>query len=258
MEEAILFLRMVKVTMDRTAAYFDLLEAFELPWCPLCLLVQRAVDRSISAINHESAGDPQIREQLRVSLGFCHVHAYTWLKHAHVLGTAAIYAEVLTRTLNSLQSLSPPSSSLRDSVAEALGLPLNPRRRVDDLEPDGPCVICQVERETEQELMRTLVAMVSQTKARSAYERSPGLCLPHLRAALQQSPDEAFTILRDRAIAQQELLIGQLREIVRRHDYRYMHEPAGPERGAAERAVWHVVGAPVLARNTLLTGVPDS
>jgi hypothetical protein len=111
--------------------------------------------------------------------------------------------------------------------------------------PSGRCPACQVLAESEEMLVQTLLATLPQPAFREAYMASAGVCLPHLRQALGQVEDEpTFTVLRDVAIAGEERLLAQLRDIIRKHDYRFRGEPVGAERGAAERAVHHVIGAP--------------
>jgi len=77
----------------------------------------------------------------------------------------------------------------------------------------------------------------------TAYAASDGLCLPHLRLALDAAPnDRVFRALRARALQTQETMIAQLNETIRKHDYRFRHEPAGEEKGSPQRAVDHVAG----------------
>lgn len=239
--------------MDRTVSYYDLIEAFAKEGCPVCRLGLAAVHRYLEAVNYESAGDPGIRGQLRASLGFCNVHAHQWLGLAHVLGTAAIYVDVLTQLAADLQALSFHSHTLLAGVAALF----DPRAdRGSDpglLVPTGQCPACQNWATTEEMVIRTLLSTLLEPAFREAYAGSAGMCLPHLRHALTEAGDEAtFAMLRDAAAAQEQRLLTQLREIIRRSDYRFVDEPVGAERGAAERAVYHVVGAPGIPRS----GIP--
>lgn len=43
-------------------------------------------------------------------------------------------------------------------------------------------------------------------------------------------------------IETETLLLAQLSEIIRKHDYRFQSEPPGDEVGAASRAIAHVSG----------------
>jgi hypothetical protein len=52
-----------------------------------------------------------------------------------------------------------------------------------------------------------------------------------------------FELLRSRAQQTHETLVAHLNETIRKHDYRFRHEPAGDEKGSPERAVAYVAGA---------------
>jgi hypothetical protein len=112
------------------------------------------------------------------------------------------------------------------------------------LKPDGQCPFCRVRDEAAAMAVTALIAGLSEPEFRAAYAQSATLCIPHLRQALCRAAPEEFAMLREVAIAQVGQLRRQLREIIRKHDYRYRHEPAGIERGAAQRAVYHVAGWP--------------
>jgi Family of unknown function (DUF6062) len=86
---------------------------------------------------------------------------------------------------------------------------------------------------------------LSEPSFRAAYLASYGLCLPHLRLTLELvTNQEDFSALRDHAVAKYDQLSQQLREIIRKHDYRFRDEPTGGERGATERAVRQVASDP--------------
>jgi hypothetical protein len=72
---------------------------------------------------------------------------------------------------------------------------------------------------------------------------SPGLCLPHLRQALQGAPDEA-TLRRLIEIQLECLgrLRTELRELTRKFDHRFKHETIGSEGDAWLRAIDQVSG----------------
>ena len=231
--------------MGHTLSYYDLREAFAEDGCPICRLALAAAVRWIAAINYESAGDPGVRAELRASFGFCAIHGQQWLHQANVLATATIYVDVLTRVVAERRMLSVTRASTLAGVAAFLGAHTDPGHGHQPLLPSGRCPVCQAVAETEAMLLDTLLAALPDPAFGAAYRASGGLCLPHLRRALAQASDEgSFGLLRDVAVAREECLLAQLREIIRRSDYRFSHEPAGEERGGAERAVRHVAGAP--------------
>ena len=91
--------------------------------------------------------------------------------------------------------------------------------------------------ETESRLLKTLLKGLSDDAFVTAYAASDGLCLPHLRLALDNASNErVFRELRARALQTEEQLIAHLNDTIRKHDYRFRHEPAGEEKGSPERA----------------------
>ncbi len=237
--------------MNATQSHFDLLDMIAEPGCPVCAIGLRRVAHYIDAVNYDSVGDHGIRAQLRASLGYCNTHAHQWLHTAFVLGTAKIYNEVLGLIDDDLRALQHHDDAFADRVAARL------LHRDDDedpaaaiVAPTGSCPVCQHLADTETLLIRTLLRSLREEPAfREAYQQSTGLCLPHLRMALAASADhDIFDLLRQRALDTQSTLRQQLQEIIRKHDYRFQHEPPGAEKGAAERAVAHVAGAPRIAK----------
>lgn len=232
--------------MDHTQTHYDLVDAFAEDGCPFCRLGLATVHRWMDAVDYESVGDPEVRQRLRAAQGFCHEHAHQWLGQAHVLGTAQIYRDVLSELTDALRVLPAPRQTFLAGVASLLAP--GPSQRGGAacavLAPVGRCPACRVLDDTEAMLAETLVAGLAEAGFAAAYAASAGLCLPHLRLAVCRANDEAaFVALRDAAIAKQERLLAQLDEVIRRHDYRFVGEPWGEERGAATRAVQHVVGA---------------
>jgi hypothetical protein len=84
---------------------------------------------------------------------------------------------------------------------------------------------------------------------RAARREGRGLCIPHLVAGLRLMPDAASADrLIDVYLRGEAELRAELREYIRKQDYRYTNEPPGREVGAWRRAVWRMVGSPVPRR----------
>ena len=235
---------MLSSRTTETQGNHDLFDAFRREGCPICTLVTAAVHRYMTSTNYDSVGDPLIRQQFERSQGFCNLHAHQWLNEAFILGTAQIYRDVLRVTFDDLRRQSFRSRPLGQRVGAMLG-----RGKTSDgyglPTPAGPCPACDIEEETGLRLRRTLLAGLAGTEFRDAYASSDGLCLVHLGPALQEAERrEVFDALRQRAIATRETLLAHLEETIRKHDYRFQHEPAGDEAGSPARAVNHVTGQP--------------
>jgi len=233
--------------LARTKTHFDLLDACSEPGCPVCRLALAAVTRAIDAVDYEFVNEPDVRTKIERTWGFCNTHAHQWLREGHVLGVALVYEGILTRIQPEVEKV---RSTARPGLLSGLAARLGRRRPgepCDLLQPDGRCPLCRERDETERLLIRSLGEGLAETADdfRTAFRRSDGLCLPHLRLALCTITDSpTVDVLRAATLAHQERLMPQLREIVRKHDYRFRDEPSGDERGAATRAVTHVTGLP--------------
>ncbi|MDP9351939.1 MAG: DUF6062 family protein [Chloroflexota bacterium] len=224
--------------MGPTRTYHDLLEAFGQDGCAVCRLAARSVSSFLSSISNEGGlTDPEVRDRIRAAHGFCNEHAHQWLREQHLLGTAILYEDLLDHLATELQAL-------RFQKRGRLGNPFTARERTPvALAAHQECAACRSLADTEQRMIAAVLSGLRAEEFRTAYEHSRGLCVPHLRVALAEAPDEdLFATLTDLAVARHKALAEQLREIIRRHDYRYSEEPSGEERGAAARAVRQVVG----------------
>jgi hypothetical protein len=231
----------------RSRTYYDLRDACAETGCPVCRLTLRAVSRYIASVDYEYVNEPDVRAEVERAQGFCNTHAQQWLREGHVLAVALVYEGILDRLRRGVERAGPGD---RGGRLTAVGSRLGRRGRgvaPDSLRPEGGCPVCRERDETEAHLLRVLGEglAAAEDDLRAAFRQSDGLCLLHLRLALSTIGNaEAGDALRAATLAHQERLMRQLREIVRKHDYRFRDEPSGEERGAATRAVAHVAGLP--------------
>jgi hypothetical protein len=179
--------------------------------------------------------DPESRAALRASAGFCPPHAELWAGSASVLATAHLYGDLMKRLSDELATLRPPG-----------GAPLVRRRsngrRLRLFESASPCRFCVEDAQTSAHFAEVLGRTAADEAMRSALSNG-SLCVPHGKLALgQASAEESFLSIRDHLIKQTDEVSADLREIVRKHDYRFQGEPVGSEVGAGKRAMRLVVG----------------
>lgn len=184
--------------------------------CALCWLTHRHLLRRVSTLLDEHLTDPQWRQSLHDENGFCAYHAALVLSRADVLSVAILAEDVLASV-----SLSMPS-----------------RRR-----PGGwRCHLCESQRQDEAQAAKLLAQLLRQAEWRERYAASQGLCLPHVRQVLLNASPE----VRDWLVANEggrwQGLRAQLREVIRKHDYRFQQEPWGEERGSWRRAFHKLYG----------------
>jgi hypothetical protein len=228
--------------------YYELLEAFQQPGCPLCRQVQGALERFLSHLFYESVTDPAVRHRLRRSLGFCQRHAWLLVdaRLGDALGMAIIYHDLLGSLLKHLPqeaAVSPQNPTSRRFRRLSSSLKILVRQALEALTPHHPCPACEQEESSRRTAVSVLAASLKDPDFSEAFKATPGLCLPHLRQVLGEVNDTlALEILlttnRDKLAALQ----AELAEIIRKNDYRYRDEAFGAEGDAWKRVVAVVVG----------------
>ncbi len=241
--------------MPPTPRNLRLDEALALPGCPVCRMVVQRVAQTLESIQDELVLDPAYREQVDAAWGFCNVHAQQWLSEAQPLSTAIIYEAVLGRVTRELERVSPGRARLGGQLRSRL--PGN--RGGKDcavLVEARICPLCLTREEQERQIIAHLLEELRSETFRERYLASDGLCVTHVNLALCAGPDAAaLEAVRARMLQTHEALRGQLRDVIRKHDYRYRDEVAGPEWNALDQAVRHVAGAPGIdGRRTRATG----
>jgi uncharacterized protein DUF6062 len=224
--------------MPQQSRHVRLDEALALPGCPVCRMVLQRVEQSMESISYELVTDPAFRERVDAAWGFCNVHGQQWLEHAPPLGTAIVYEAVLGRIAQQLERGAPGKSGMGGLRAKLGG-----SRDGGALVPAGTCPLCEVRAEQEALISGQLLDELRTPAGRDRYASSDGLCVVHLDTALALGPSaDALDALRSRMLEMHQQLREQLREIIRKHDYRYNHEEVGDERDAPHRAVRQVAG----------------
>jgi len=207
-----------------TAAYHAFVEACNESGCPICRVEHDAVLRYISGLLYEQVNDFNMRERLRVSLGFCRQHGHLTVDElpGNALGIALIYQDLLKVTMHHLD--------------DRKGVPA----------PVQKCPACE---QRDLNMMRTLSELskyLQDDVMIAAFKKSEGLCIFHLRQAFRHTrvPEKRALL-----ISTQLEIMGDLRtdlgEFIRKNDYRFSKEVFGPERDSWKRAVSMVSGAKI-------------
>lgn len=220
----------------------DLLSAFRQPGCPLCRIRQQAADRHLFSLLWESIGNMNVRLRLTESLGFCPEH--TWqLYHlaaaefAGETGAPILYTDIVQAILNRLRDLETRIPNYPPGRRRQKELPLTPKQ---------PCPVCVDVEAAQERNMHWLVAGCADTTFRTRYAGSDGLCLLHLRQAVEaaaQIDPEAARFLVRLSILKQEALAADLKEYIRKRAWENRFEAIGEnEQNALRRATRFVGG----------------
>jgi hypothetical protein len=231
--------------------YFELQEALQEEGCPVCHLLSRRSLAILDSLLYEQVTDPAIRKRLRDAQGLCNWHAWMLPRiPTGQSGIAIIYEDLLGHQIESLQTMRPALQPrtfwqrLKRHITRTARSPLTARRRM-------PCpVCCLVGNTNESSYITTLLDFLTETEFAQRFDASFGLCLPHLTQAIDQHLDHPnLRLLLDSEMQKFEALRGELREFIRKFDYRFTAEPVGKEGTAWRRAIELFVGKPEVFGN---------
>jgi len=105
------------------------------------------------------------------------------------------------------------------------------------------CYLCTFARRSEVEDLRTILEFMGEAAFAGAFDRSAGLCLPHLYAAMAVGRDHPnLGILLAAHERRWQDLAWELEEFSRKFDYRYADEARGRESSSWHRVLEVFVG----------------
>jgi hypothetical protein len=236
--------------MTKPAGFYDLRQALAEPGCALCRLLAQTADGYIDSILWELVNDPELRQELNETRGYCREHAWLLVRHGSSLGAAIMMKDIidtLFRVAAAGQVESPTSFSLRQ-VWQKFGPPQPGvgANLAATLAPQAPCPVCVKVQTSENYYAAALRQhLTGPDSLAPAYAASAGLCLPHFRLVLATITDaETLTVLVEAQKAVWQRLSTELSEFIRKKDHRFQHESYGPEGDSWLRAIEAVVGTP--------------
>lgn len=239
---------------SQSYSYYETIDACGEPGCPLCQLGQASANRHLTSLIYDSVNDIDLRDTLRASLGYCREH--TWLlPHAGdsaPLGIAVVHRDLVNtiyKRLGTIDFAKSRGDRLRAAVTAAAGLGGNLRREGENaqhLPQKAQCPACERRDEAESLALKSISeALASRDEGMvAALKGSDGLCLVHLRLALESAPNrESFELLVSLTRAQLDALLHDLDEFIRKSDHRFRDERiSDQERSSWRRALQRIVG----------------
>jgi len=168
--------------------FIYLRDALDAAGCPICTLAERAAYRYLDNLFYENVTDPGIRLRLYDSLGFCNRHAWLATRIPHTsMGIAIIYEDLLRRVIDRIDlRMDRTDGQSSPSWRHARGRSQNPSTI---LAVKADCPACQTVVFDERLFVGELLRWFADAELSPAFERSFGLCLPHLELARREFPD---------------------------------------------------------------------
>ena len=192
-------------------------EGLGLGGCPVCRMLRRTEEKIIENILYEGVNDPEIRGEIRKTLGLCPYHAWMFVQVASKpgvldgLGATIIYEDMLSTYLEDMEKKS-----------------------------QGTCLLCRFASEFENIFTSDYAACFdADEKILSEYAASDTiLCDRHFKAILAKMRNpEAREKLRSIQKEKIEEILRRMREFIRKNDYRVKEEILPEEATAWMRAV---------------------
>lgn len=219
--------------MNKHLTYYTLLESFTAAqYCPFCYLEEQTIKAYFGTILYESVNDSKVREELIKSEGYCCRHAHYLTNIGESCGIALLYQDQVQRFLQLLQQKSTPDWHKRIKLKDMHSL----------------CPACQNQFEHRDKYISVfLEGILEVTELKEAYENSVGICRPHLFILLNATQNPAIQKMVYEHEKQELIhLLNELKEFIRKHDYRFNDEPFGSERDSWKRAIQKMNGSEIV------------
>jgi len=233
--------------MNRHTLYYNLQDAFAEKGCPICRLCSQAVDRYLEHLLYESVNDFEVRRSIRQSQGFCKKHAWQLVQRGDLLGIAIIHQDVIRNIQRMLQREQRQRQRLSGAHWLRRMLPAQvaqaAHRLATRLAPTRECPACRKRVEVQDAYLETLLQHCGDRQLLAAWRASEGLCWPHVQCAVNLiRQEETLLLLIQQELAHLGSLGSELREFIRRHDYRLGSRGFGAESDSWVRAIAKVSG----------------
>ena len=232
----------VKELKDQVG-YHDLMADLRKPGCPCCHGSHRAAWNYLDGLLWEFVNDPGVRAGLRAARGFCREHSRMALavasEQSAAGGIAILYEDLL--------------GAAEDAAAQAArsswrgGQRTRRRGAREALASMAACPACESADRVADNYLRILARHGPESPpAVALHHPGRGLCFAHLAMGLASARSEQQTERLLEIFGQgTDELRKELREFIRKQDYRFQHEGLTTgEASAWQRAVYRMVGEP--------------
>jgi hypothetical protein len=162
-----------------------IIEAFSSEGCPLCAMLRRDEFDSLCqwvGLSEERAKDSAQRKQLLTADGFCNYHFWRFQQMSTHYGSAGIAIQLIEKLLGILRTHK--QKCFADVIRYKGG-----HSKIQLNDNNAECPLCCELCEKERVYLKELLAILKQNEYRSRYEKSCGLCIPHLMKVIDYIED---------------------------------------------------------------------
>lgn len=234
---------------SRTSSTFEKIEdALTEGGCPVCAMGKRAGHNYLNNLVFENVNNVAVRKRLMSTLGMCGRHSRQMLTFPGGRpGISTLEQSFMEEALKLLRTYrgdmpTPRRRRMAGLIKYIEDEIFSSRRPVpSDQDKHYTCEVCQYEVNAEKAACE--VVLENLTELEAGLREAGGLCVPHLEWALLKGnkPTQAQLVTIHEELW--ESLIGDLKEFVRKNDYKHSHEQISEAEGtAAERAIQILTG----------------
>lgn len=236
--------------MPFAIAINNLVEAMKQTGCPVCRIGQQGARRALESFLWENVNEPDVRQGILDSYGFCPQHtrvmvAQELFTSSLPLGTNIIYEHLGRVVAGELKTLRPGSAAgaVSGAVGPLRGLlhRLGLVKGKGPLHPRGECPACTAGKNASSNSLHVLCEELQHSSAgdvREIYLAGDGLCLPHLREAIERHSTrfpKGVTLLIDDTVQRLESQSKHMKEYIRKNNWTYRDEKLTEEEDTAWR-----------------------
>ena len=205
------------MAIEKHTTYFNFLDALKEHGCPLCRLSDRSVYSYFDAFLFENVTDQEVSTKIRSAGGFCKAHAKKLVEFNDALAISLVYEALIYDLVSG-----------KDGIAFAKG---------------SRCPACSVEQESEERQLKAFGDYFTEKEFEEAYLKSDGFCVAHLKQVLPLiKKKEVLKKVADKERGTLIKLQEELKEFIRKNDYRFSKEAWGAEKDSWRRAVTKLIG----------------
>jgi hypothetical protein len=240
---------------EKHIGYFRLVEACDGPGCPVCGYLEDDSRRQLTTLFQEHVTDVATRRQLRESWGLCNWHTWMVLDTRPTASSVAIvYADLLRVCRQRVEARDTRRSGLLARLRSRLrGAAMNDP--ASDYRGRPRCPLCTQLRATEAHCLDAVLHHADDPTFESAYQRSAGLCIPHLLGVVERgSGTSSVEAIVQRTLSKWQALRGDLERFVAKHEYRSTEPISREETRAYELALEVLAGRRTLFGSDMRRG----
>lgn len=210
--------------IEKHMTYYNILDSFGEKECPACFLTNKSAHAFFDSFLFENVLDFDINQKLRAARGFCKEHALQLMEFNDGLAVSIIYETILDDLIK--------EGSKKILVKKGLW------------KESGKCPACEAHENAEEHYTKAFALYAGDEEFFKKYGESKRLCLPHFRKVFDKIKDKNIAVkLAELQVEDFSKLKEELKEFIRKSDFKYQKEKWGDEKDSWIRAIVKLVGS---------------